>query len=394
MEIPRTEYMKIFHLLKDEEEVKIITGVRRSGKTFFLKMIIKELEKMGIPKENILYINFESSIYDNIKTYEDLNKYVFEKIQNISGKKYLLFDEIQNIKGWEKSINAYRIDIDSDIYITCSNSNLLADEFATLLSGRYRQIKMFPLSFNEILNYKLTEENEIFKDYINFGGLPRVIKQETDEKLTYINDIYYSIFVKDILIKNKIKDTDSFERLIKFIISHIGKTFSSRSISKYLKSEKVNISPYTLSKYLNYAIIANLLIKIPREDIKEKRILTIAEKYYVIDPGFYQIQTGINKNYGQILENIVLLELLRKEYEVTVGKIKNYEINFIARKINETIYIQVSQTVADENTFERELRPLKLIKDNYKKYIITMDQLDYSNEGIIHLNIIDFLKDF
>lgn len=394
MLIPRTEYLNQMKRLIDKEEIKIISGVRRCGKTYFLKIIIEELKKRNINEKNIIHLNFESSIFDDIEDYKDLNNYIFEKVKNLEGKVYLFFDEIQMVKNWEKSINAYRIDLNCDIYITGSNSQLLSGELSTLLSGRFKEMKLYPFSFNEIIEYYkgIKTENQIFKEYLEYGGLPGVLKYDLEDKLSYIDDIYHSIVIKDIISKNSIKNVDFLERLLKFTISHVGKTFSARSISKFLKQDKVNLSPHTIINYLKFAIDAFVLIKVPREDIKEKRILTVSEKYYVIDIGFYQIQTGIIKNYGQILENIVLLELLRRGYKVSVGKIRNLEIDFICRKYNETIYIQVSQSVADENTLKREMKPYEFIQDNYKKYLITLDQLDYSQNGVIHLNIIDFLK--
>ena len=398
MLIPRETYLKKIRKLINQEEIKVIMGVRRCGKTTLLKLIISELKENGVNDENIIHINFESSKYDEIKNYKDLNEYIFKKTETIKGKIYLFFDEIQMVDEWEKSINAYRIDLDSDIYITGSNSKLLSGELSTLLSGRYRQIIVYPFSYKEILQYLKTQqltyksEMDVFEKYLTYGGFPNVLKYDLDDKEGYLDDIYNSIVIKDVISKNKIKNVDFLERFLKFIISHIGKTFSSRSISKYLKSDNVSLSPLTINNYLNYAIKAFILIKIPREDIKEKKLLTVNEKYYVVDLGFYHIQRGINTNMGQVLENIVLLELLQRGYEITVGKIKDLEVDFVCKKPNETVYIQVAQTVANEETLKRELKPLKLINDNYKKYLLTLDVLNYSNEGIIHENIIEFLK--
>lgn len=398
MLIPRETYLKKIRKLINQEEIKVIMGVRRCGKTTLLKLIISELKENGVNDENIIHINFESSKYDEIKNYKDLNEYIFKKTENIKGKVYLFFDEIQMVDEWEKSINAYRIDLDSDIYITGSNSKLLSGELSTLLSGRYRQIIVYPFSYKEILQHLKTQqiiykgEMDVFEKYLTYGGFPNVLKYDLDDKEGYLDDIYNSIVIKDVISKNKIKNIDFLERFLKFIISHIGKTFSSRSISKYLKSDNVSLSPLTINNYLNYAIKAFILIKIPREDIKEKKLLTVNEKYYVVDLGFYHIQRGINTNMGQVLENIVLLELLQRGYEITVGKIKDLEVDFVCKKPNETVYIQIAQTVANEETLKRELKPLKLINDNYKKYLLTLDVLNYSNEGIIHENIIEFLK--
>ena len=311
----------------------------------------------------------------------------------------MFFDEIQLVDNWEKSINAYRIDLDCDIYITGSNSKLLSGELSTLISGRYVKIDVYPFSFKEILQYFKQknlemDEKEIFNKYLKFGGLPRILKFDDEEKLDYLEDIYSTIILKDIISRNNIRNIHLLERLMKFTISNIGQTNSMESIRKYLIHEDINVSGNTIANYLKYAGEAYILLKAQKEEIKTKKLLTINEKYYCVDTGFYELQTGIEKSRGQILENVVFLELKRRGYKITVGNINGLEIDFIARKPNETVYIQVSETIKDENTRKREFKPFKYIQDNYPKYILTLDDdWDYSFNGIIHLDILTFLKD-
>ena len=417
----RELYLKKIRKMIDKEEVKIITGIRRSGKTCLLKLIENELIERGIPEENIIYISFESAKYDHINNYKDLNDCIFEITKDIKGKIYLLFDEIQMVENWEKSINSYRIDLDSDIYITGSNSKLLSGEFATLLSGRYIRINVFPFSFKEYVEYsmeksdmtnyeqnynplklvnssaeKLYSYNPLFisqfQNYISFGGFPALIKYDDMEKFDYIRDIYDSVILRDILERNKIKDIDLLKRLIKYAISTTGQTFSSLSISKYLKSEGIKTSPKTILNYMDQMTNSFLIYKAQREDIKGKNMLKSLEKYYVVDNSFYHMFNDEETwDMGSILESIVYIELLRRGYRVTVGKIDNEEVDFVARKNNQVIYIQVAETIMSKKTKEREHSSLKKIKDNYPKYIMTEDRIRSPVGSFIHLNIIDFL---
>jgi len=399
--IIRESYLKKIRKFINEEEIKVITGLRRSGKTYFLKQIINELKKNGVSENNIIYLPLESAKYDKIKNHEDLNNLIFNKSKNIDGKIYLFFDEIQLINDWQKSINAYRIDLDADIYITGSNSQILSGELATLLSGRYVKIEIFPFSFNEVLDYhkskygQITKNDElnIFNEYMKYGGLPRTLNFDEEGKIDYLTDIFSTIVLKDIISRNNIRDVVFLERLIKFMIVNTGETFSVNSIRNFLKHEGISVSTNTISNYLKQIENAYILIKSKREEIKTKKILTTNEKYYCIDPGFYEIQTGFNKSRGKILENIVFLELLRRNYKITIGNIDGLEVDFVCQKPNKTIYIQVSESILDETTRDREFRSLEKINDNYLKYILTLDNWDYSKNGIIHLNIMDFLKD-
>lgn len=396
--IKRKFYLEKIVKLIDTEDIKVITGVRRCGKTVLLKQIIDELENRGITSENIIYMSFESSKYKNIRNDDDLDEFIFSKTNNLNGKIYLLFDEIQKVKNWEVSLNSYRVDLECDIYITGSNSQLLSGELATLISGRYISINMLPFSFKELIQYhdemhENIDEIKLFEQYLSYGGFPGLLNYENEEKEKYLYDLYSTIVLNDILYKNKVKDLDLLERLMEFMISNIGQLFSANSISKYIKNENRKTTPHTIINYMDYARNAFIFYQIKRENIKQKRKLLISDKYYLVDSGFYFIFNGsTQRNWGQLLENIVFLELIRQGYSITIGKIQDLEVDFVCRKANQIKYIQVSQSILDENTRKREFKSLEKISDSYPKYVISMDSFDFSANGIIHLNIIDFLK--
>lgn len=396
--IKRKFYLEKIVKLIDTEDIKVITGVRRCGKTVLLKQIIDELENRGIASENIIYMSFESSKYKNIRNDNDLDEFIFSKTNNLNGKIYLLFDEIQKVKNWEVSLNSYRVDLECDIYITGSNSQLLSGELATLISGRYISINMLPFSFKELIQYydemhENIDEIKLFEQYLSYGGFPGLLNYENEEKEKYLYDLYSTIVLNDILYKNKVKDLDLLERLMEFMISNIGQLFSVNSISKYIKNENRKTTPHTIINYMDYARNAFIFYQIKRENIKQKRKLLISDKYYLVDSGFYFIFNGsTQRNWGQLLENIVFLELIRQGYSITIGKIQDLEVDFVCRKANQIKYIQVSQSILDENTRKREFKSLEKISDSYPKYVISMDSFDFSANGIIHLNIIDFLK--
>lgn len=396
--IKRKFYLEKIVKLIDTEDIKVITGVRRCGKTVLLKQIIDELENRGIASENIIYMSFESSKYKNIRNDDDLDEFIFSKTNNLNGKIYLLFDEIQKVKNWEVSLNSYRVDLECDIYITGSNSQLLSGELATLISGRYISINMLPFSFKELIQYydemhENIDEIKLFEQYLSYGGFPGLLNYENEEKEKYLYDLYSTIVLNDILYKNKVKDLDLLERLMEFVISNIGQLFSANSISKYIKNENRKTTPHTIINYMDYARNAFIFYQIKRENIKQKRKLLISDKYYLVDSGFYFIFNGsTQRNWGQLLENIVFLELIRQGYSITIGKIQDLEVDFVCRKANQIKYIQVSQSILDENTRKREFKSLEKISDSYPKYVISMDSFDFSANGIIHLNIIDFLK--
>ena len=395
--VKRDLYLNRISSLIDKDIIKVIVGVRRCGKSYMFNLIIDELLERGINKENILLINYESAKYRNVSNPRELDLLVRDLTKEINGKIYMFFDEIQNVDEWEKSINSFRVDYDCDIYLTGSNSKLLSGELATHLTGRYMEIKMYPFSFKEYLDYKKTSSNmKAFNDYLTYGGFPFLLSLESEiDKTEYLNDIFNSIFLKDIIERYSIRDAGLLTRIVDFILDNTGKIVSSKSISDYLrKKEKIKVSPKTIYNYLEYLTNACLLYKVQREDLEGKKILSINEKYYCVDQGFNQVRIGRNQlNNSRIMENIVYFELLRRGYEITIGCIGDYEIDFVCKKMGEKIYVQVTRELSNEDTIEREFRPLLLVKDNYPKYVISTDEFDMSRDGIKHMNILDFLID-
>jgi len=382
--------------------IKVITGMRRSGKSMILKLIQEELENVGIIKENIIYMNFESLIYIDIKDFETLYKHIIEKTFNKKGKIYILLDEIQEVKGWEKAINSFLVDLDIDIYITGSNANLLSSELATYIAGRYVEIKIYPLSFQEYIDF-VSENNkenplsldEYFNQYLNFGGLPgiHIFNYNKEEIYQYLVDVYNSILLRDVITRNNIRDIELLERVVLYIMDNIGNTFSAKSISDFLRNQGRKLSVETIYNYLKALENAFIISKVQRYDIKGKNILETQEKYYLSDLGFRHAKLGYQSNdISGYLENIVFLELLRRKYKVNIGKQNNKEIDFVANLRDENLYLQVTYLLASEETIEREFSPLKSIKDNYSKLVLSMDNLPESNvEGIKRKKIIDFL---
>ena len=393
--VKRDLYLNKISSLIDKDIIKIIIGVRRCGKSYMFNLIIDELLSRGIDKENILLINFESAKYRNVSNPREFDLLIGDLTKDINGKIYMFFDEIQNVDGWEKSVNSLRVDYDCDIYLTSSNSKLLSGELATHLSGRYMQIKMYPFSFKEYIDYKKIPPNKkAFSEYLTYGGLPFVLSLDNEtDKTEYLNDVFNSIFLKDIIERYNIRDAGLLIRIMDFILDNTGKIVSSKSISDYLKSkEKIKVSPKTIYNYLDYLTNACLLYKVQREDIEGKKILSINEKYYCVDQGFNQMRIGKNQiNSSRIIENIVYFELLRRGYDITIGRVGDYEIDFVCKKTGEKIYVQVTSKLTHEDTIESKFQPLLMVNDNYPKYIISTDEFDMSRDGIKHLNIIDFL---
>jgi hypothetical protein len=317
---------------------------------------------------------------------------ISELVKDKTGQIYLFFDEIQEVHNWEKLINSYLAIGKYDIYITGSNAKLLSGELATYLTGRFVEIKIYPFSFLEILKNKNYNKKELFKEYLKYGGMPHTLRFKETEKIQYLTDLYNSIILKDVVKRNDIRDIDLLDRIIRFIMSNIGHLFSANSIVKYLKKDNVKVSVNTIYNYLSYLEEACFINKVNREDIIGKKILNYSEKFYLTDLGFREAIYGYNqRDIGQSLENIVYIELLRRGYDVTIGKLRNKEVDFISKKGDKKIYIQVSYILAEESTINREFEPLIKIEDNYPKYLISTDEFDMSNNGINHLNIIDFL---
>lgn len=405
--VERKLYLDKIKSFVDVDLIKIITGIRRCGKSYFFKLIINFLIENGVNEENILLIDLELPKFNHIKTREQLDEIVLEFLEEHHDKTYLFFDEIQNVSQWEISINGYFKLSNVDIYITGSNSKLLSKELATFLTGRYISIEMYPFSFNEFidfkeeLNQKAFFENEFntdienyFDEYISYGGLPVTIDTKNHKEIT-LNDLYSSILLHDIVERYEIRNIGLFSRITKFILENIGNLISAHSIYTYLKHEKMNITKSTIYNYLEYLQNAYILSKVTREDLIGKKEINGSEKFYIMDQGFYKSQLEEKQlNIGRILENIIYLELLRNDCKVTVGTINNYEIDFVCKKDNKKFYIQVAYHLYDEKIIDREFRPLKQVDDNYPKYVLTMDRQDYSRDGIVHMNIIKFLREF
>lgn len=396
--VNRDIYMEKISKLIDNELIKVITGVRRCGKSYMLKLIIDELIERNVNENNIILINFDDPRYNSVENTRELDLLVSDFVKDIEGKIYFFFDEIQNVDEWEKSITGYKVIYDCDIYITGSNSKLLSGELATHLTGRYIEIKMKPFSFNEFLEYKndYSSKSSLFDEYLKYGGMPVVLSLDEDYKLEYLNDLFDSIFNKDIVKRYKIKDLGILQRLVNFILDNVGKQFSAKNIIEYLNNYKIDISRKTIYNYLKYLEEACLIYKVQRQDLEGKNILKLDEKYYVVDHGFCQAVIGRNKaNISRILENIVFIELLRRNWDVKIGKIGDLEIDFVCHKFDKTIYIQVTYSLENDDTCEREFQPLLEVKDNFPKYVISYnDKANFSRDGIIHLDLIDFLRDY
>ena len=399
--ITREKYLEKIRPFYDVDLIKVITGIRRSGKSVILTQIIDELKEKGVKESQIIYINFESKEYTDIKNDDDLYKYVKEKII-AKYKYYLFFDEIQNVDKWELTVNSFKADLKDgvSIFITGSNSDLLSGELATHLAGRYVSFKIYPFTFMEVCKFKKIENKDKyelerdFEEYVKWGGLPqRFILNEEEHIRTYLTDIYNSIIIKDIVDRFSIKDLDLFNRIVEYIVTTPSQTFSAENLVKYFNiNDDRGVTKNTLYNYLEYMSKAMLISKADRFDVRGKRILNGKYKYYLTDLGLGQVMnTSKRPQMGAYLENIVYNELLSRGYDVKVGNLENGEIDFIATRGNEKIYIQVAFILADDNVIEREFGAFDNVYDNYPKYVITMDKFDMSQNGIIHKNIIDWL---
>ena len=393
--INRELYMSRIRPFINQDIIKVLTGIRRSGKSVMLELIQDELRSIGIPDKQFLTVNFESKNNTFSNSLDDIYTYIKDISSKISGKMYLFFDEIQELEGWETMVNSCLIDFDADIYITGSNAKLLSGELATYLGGRYVEFKIYPFSFKEVLDI-IPEINQVeaFQTYLTRGGMPFLYQFPIDEKsaMQYLNDIYDSIILKDIATRNKIRNIELLKRIIQFFIANIGNTFSASNITKYLKSEMRSVSTETIYNYIDYCKTACFLHMVPREDVIGKKLLQFQEKIYITDHGFREAVYGNNmRDINQTLENIVYMELLRRGYQVRIGKNNNNEIDFVASLEKGKIYVQVTYLLAAEETVEREFAVLETIPDNYPKYVVSMDEIDRGRSGIKNVNIRDFL---
>lgn len=406
--IKRTKYLQKIIPFIDKPLIKVIIGVRRSGKTVLLSQVREHIQAAGINNERIVDINFESFANRKYQTADALYEHVLQKSKAVSGKRlYLFFDEIQEVSDWQKVINSFSVDIDCDIYITGSNSNLLSGELATYIAGRYVHFTVYPFTFSEYLELKggagvtfpmsfprvFTTEETYFDDYLRFGGLPQRFLLEDEQSIrVYLDDVFNTIVVKDIIARNKISDVDLLRRLTAFLLENVGNPFSANAICNKLKSEGVKTTVATLMNYISAIENAMVVLTAPRYDLKGKALLSTNEKYYATDLGLRNnVKSSDLVDYNKLYENIIFIEMLSRGYEIHVGKIGDYEVDFICLKGREKIYIQVAYLLADRSVIEREFRPLLKIEDNFPKYVVSSDKHDFSNNGIIHKNIIEFL---
>ena len=403
--INRPEYLNRLIENKDVDLVKIVTGIRRCGKSTLLDLFHDYLVSTDVPENRIIHMNMESLRYRDLLNYLDFYDYISEKI--IPGKKmYLIFDELQNVAGWEKAIESFRLDFDVDIYITGSNAYLLSTEFSTLLSGRYIEIKMLPLSFKEFLDfYEFSADitnDEKFQKYLQFGGMPilRQFKFNETRGNEALEGIYSTVVLRDVLQRNKAVDQNALNKIVMFLCSNIGSITSPNNIGNILSDEgdvekNKTIAGKTVDKYISMLRSAFVFYSVGRYDVKGKQHLKTLGKNYIIDLGFRNMLLGYrDADRGHILENVVFLELLRRDYRVYIGKVGETEVDFVAEKPNEKIYIQVTESMLGEEVRERELRPLRLIQDNYEKIVLSMDRsFINSYDGIKSINIIDWLME-
>ena len=383
----------------DKNLIKVLTGVRRSGKTVLLQQIQDYLLQHGRRKNNVVYISFESKANAHLKNSDALYAYLIDAAKKADGKTYIFLDEIQTVSSWEEVVSSLLVDLDCDIYITGSNSKLLSGELATLIAGRYIQIHVYPFTLSEAKeitqqNGTFVSDDALFLDYLRYGGLPLRFSLEEISVEPYLSDTYDAIVVKDIIQRNKLNDSALLNLLLSFLMDNIANPFSARSIVSALAANGIRTSVDTVLAYIGYIKNAMIISSVQRYDIKGKKLLTAGEKYYAVDLGLRNVIKASDEiDFNKLYENVVYLELLSRGYDVKVGKTDNYEIDFVAYKGKERIYVQVCYLLASPETVEREFGNLERINDNYPKYVISGDLPDFSRNGIRHFNIVRFLLD-
>lgn len=397
--IKRELYMNHIRPFINSELVKVMTGMRRSGKSVMLELIQEELRENGANPEQFICINFEDMRFSHLLTAEALHDEIIKRAENITGKAYLFFDEIQEVKDWEKCVNSLRVALDCDIYITGSNAKLLSGELATYLGGRYVEFIIYPFSFAEFIElyrtvFPDTTTAQCFQKYLLYGGMPYLsnLRYEDEPSKQYLTDLFNSVQLKDIVKRNKVRDIDLLERIIYYIMANVGTTFSANSLMKLFKNEQRTVAAETILNYIKYCTGAYLFYPVKRQDLRGKQLLTTNEKYYVADHGIKEAVLGGNmRDINLILENIVYMELLRRGYSVTVGRSGDREIDFVCEKRDQKLYVQVAYLLASEETVQREFGSFDSIRDNFPKYVVSLDEFDMSRDGIKHRNIRDFL---
>lgn len=402
----RPIYLKKLIEFKDKEAIKVITGARRCGKSTLLLLFEEHLREVGVSKDKILYYNFESMTHQSIKNHQDLYSEISERVSP-SGKTYLFLDEIQMVNQWEKAINSFLVDFDIDIYLTGSNAHLLSSELSTLISGRYVEIKMLPLSFKEFVDFHSFDPSvsveQKFQKYLRYGGMPSLVEYDFNHQRIQevLEGIFSTVVLKDVYDRNKIQNSGLLDRIILFLADNIGNTVSPNRIANVLKNEgvlqgqgkKSSHASSTIETYIEMLVKSYIFYRANRYDIKGKEILRSQQKYYVFDLGIRNLLLGYRDiDRGHILENVIYLELLRRDYQVYIGKAGSQEVDFVAQKTNGLIYFQVAETVASEETKQRELGSLMQINDHHEKILLTMDRpFETTIKGIRLVNILDFL---
>lgn len=395
--IIREAYLRQIVPLVDKNLIKVLTGVRRSGKTVLLSQIQDYLLKNGRSKSQIINISFESKKNKKFKDGDVLYEYLISACEKLNAKAYIFLDEIQFVSGWEEVVSSLLVDVDCDVYLTGSNSKLLSGELATLIAGRYIQIHVYPFTLSEakqmlIQTGKFTSDEELFQNYLKYGGLPMRFSLEEISLETYLSDTYDAIVVKDIIQRNNIKNMNLLNMILAFLMDNIANPFSARSIVAALKQEGISTTVETVIAYIDYIKKAMVMYSAQRYDIKGKKLLTTNEKYYTVDLGLRNcVKASGEIDYNKLYENIVYLELLCRGYDVKVGKTDDYEIDFVAYKGSDILYVQVCYLLVSPEKVEREFGNLERIKDNYPKYVISGDLPDFSRNGIKHYNIVKFL---
>ena len=396
--INRPQYLNQLIQNKDVDLVKIVTGIRRCGKSSLLDLFHHYLSEQGVPDSRIIHMNMESLRYRDLTDYLSFYDHVSKQIAK-DGKTYLIFDELQAVERWEKAIESFRLDFDVDIYITGSNAKLLSGELATYLGGRYVEFVIYPFSFAEFLKlYRpiapQASIQQCFQKYLLSGGMPYLanLRYEEEPSRQYLTDVFNSVQLKDIVQRNKVRDVDLLGRILAYVMANVGTTFSATSLSKFFKNEQRTVAPETILNYIKYCCDAFLFYQVKRQDLQGKQILASNEKYYIADHGIREAVFGGNmRDINLILENIVYLELLRRGYTVTVGKYGDKEVDFVCDKHGEKLYVQVTYLLVSEETINREFGVYDNIRDNYPKYVVSLDEFDMSRNGIKHRNIRDFL---
>ncbi len=397
----RQYYIDKIHGFYHSDLIKVVTGIRRCGKSFFLLSVMEDLKKSGVAEKDIIYLNLDKRGYRKIKTPDALEEAIEKHITD-DDFKYLFIDEVQNVVDFEEVVNGFREDGNFSIFITGSNSYLLSGELSTKLTGRYIEVEMFTLNFHEYLEMKAFLGKEIkdskteeFNEYLRFGGFPKTLEFDSPaDKDTYITDVIKQILEKDVIKHKKIRNRAVFDKVMTYIINNFGATVSLRSIAEYFdKQEHIKIRTETINNYLKILENAKIIYRCPRFDVKSKKSLRGEQKYYLADLGIYfsrNVDTRLN--YGPVLENIVYTYLSAKNYKISVGRIGKLECDFITRINDEYRYVQVAMTIMSEDTEEREYKPFTMIRDNYPKYLFTIDTLLQKRDGVIHKNLVEFIS--